>query len=125
MAERRDVGAKGRKKVHESLDRIAKRLENSRRVKPGDIVFRLAGPAGGNYSLECSSGQVRVVESVAAGTERAPVIEVIGDAETVRAIIDGETDARKKFLAGGLRVRGDLRYLSDIALELEVLKEPL
>ena len=52
-------------------------------------------------------------------------IEVMGDANTVRAILDGETDTREQFLAGGLRVWGDLRYLSDLALELGVLKEPL
>jgi hypothetical protein len=49
----------------------------------------------------------------------------MGDANTVRAILDGDRDAREQFLAGGLRVQGDLRYLSDLALELGVLKEPL
>ena len=52
-------------------------------------------------------------------------IQVMGDANTVRAILDGDRDAREQFLAGGLRVQGDLRYLSDLALELGVLKEPL
>ena len=43
----------------------------------------------------------------------------------INAILAGTKDARKEFLAGGFRVRGDLRYLSNVALELGILKEPL
>jgi hypothetical protein len=50
---------------------------------------------------------------------------VIGDAGAVQDILDGRVDARERFLAGGIRVRGDLRYLSDLGLELGLLKQPL
>lgn len=94
-------------------------------MRPGDIVFRLAGPGGGSFVVECSERGASVVESAAAGFDRTPLIEVIGDAERIQAVLNGEKDAREQFLAGGIRVRGDLRYLSDIALELGIIKEPL
>jgi len=31
----------------------------------------------------------------------------------------------KHFLAGGFRVRGDLRYFSDLAMEIGILENPL
>ncbi len=36
-----------------------------------------------------------------------------------------QKDAVREFLAGGLRVRGDLRYLSDLGMELGFLHRPL
>jgi hypothetical protein len=111
--------------VHDSLGRLAKKLQDTKSLTKGEIVFRLAGSGGGNFSLECSEKDVRVQESAAVGAERLPLIEVMGDAGTIQAILDGEKDARKEFVAGGVRVRGDLRYLSDLAMELGLLKEPL
>jgi hypothetical protein len=125
VAEKTDAAGAARAELHASLGRLAQKLRDSRSVTPGDIVFRLSGPAAGNYSLECGAGEVNVVESPAAGAERRPRIEVMGEAEAVRAILDGEEDARRRFVAGGIRVRGDLRYLSDLALELGLLEEPL
>jgi hypothetical protein len=95
-------------------------------MKPGDIVFRLSGPGGGSsYRVECGEGQVRVAETTVTGADTTPLIEVIGDARSIQAVLAGEKDARMQFLAGGFRVRGDLRYLSDIALELGLIKEPI
>ncbi len=125
MAHEPDAAGKARASLNDSLGRLAQRLRESKSLRRGDIVFRLVGPAGGNYCLECSESEVRVAEFAAAGADRQPLIEVMGGAETIRAIIDGEKDATKQFLAGGIRVRGDLRYLSDMALELGVLKAPL
>ena len=105
--------------------RLLERLAKTKAMKPGDIVFRLAGPGGGNFVVECSEKGARVAESAAAGADCAPLVEVIGDAKRINAILAGTKDARKEFLAGGFRVRGDLRYLSNVALELGILKEPL
>lgn len=116
---------RGRGTFQESLGRVSERLAKSKAMKPGDIVFRLAGQAGGNFVVECSEKGVRVGESPAAGADRTPLVEVIGDANRIHAILAGEKDAREQFLAGGFRVRGDLRYLSDVALELGIIKEPL
>ena len=136
MAEKKDNTPRGRKKLQDTLERLARTLETSPSLRPGVIVFHLTGAFEGDIILECSEGQVHVTEYPAAlgaggggggggGGSMPSFIEVMGDANTVRAILDGETDAREQFLAGGLRVWGDLRYLSDLALELGVLKEPL
>lgn len=115
----------GRGTFQESLKRASEQFARSKPVKPGDIVFRLGGQGGGSFVVECNEKGVRVFESAAAGADRTPLVEVIGDAKRVHAILDGKKDAREQFLAGGFRVRGDLRYLSEIALELGIIKEPL
>ena len=130
MAEKKDTTARGRKKLQDTLERLARTLEKSPSLKPGVIAFHLTGAFEGDIILECSEGQVHVMEFPAArggggGGGMPSFIEVMGDANTIRAILDGEIDARERFLSGGLRVWGDLRYLSDLTLELGVLKEPL
>jgi hypothetical protein len=111
--------------LQDLLEHLSGRLAKSKVMKRGDIVFLLSGPGGGNYVVECTEGQARVAQSAAAGVDRTPLIEVIGDAKRIHAILAGQKDAREQFLAGGIRVRGDLRYFSNIALELELIKEPL
>jgi hypothetical protein len=48
---------------------------------------------------------------------------VIGTADRIRPILDGSKDGRLQFYLGGIRVRGDLQYLSEIAHELGFIKE--
>ena len=72
--------------------------------------------------MHSSRGKVEV--SDAPKGAKAPLIEVFGDRKRIQAIIDGEKDPRAQFLAGGLRVRGDLRYLSDLAVDIGLLDEP-
>jgi hypothetical protein len=121
----KESGRRRRGTLQESLERISERLAKSKAMKPGDIVFRLAGEGGGNFVIESSDDGVRVVESAAAGSDRTPLVEVIGDAKRIQAVLTGEKDARAQFLAGGFRVRGDLRYVSNLALELGIIKEAL
>ncbi|BDC46032.1 SCP2 sterol-binding domain-containing protein [Paraburkholderia terrae] len=125
MAKANVAGSKTRATLEDSLVRIAEKLAKSKSLKPGVIVFTLTGSDAGNHVIECSEGQARVVESSDSRSDTVPLIEVIGDAKRVHAILSGEKDAREQFLAGGFRVRGDLRYLSDVGLELGLLKEPL
>jgi len=125
MAEAETSAGKSRASFQDTLGRISERLAKSRSMRRGDIVFRLSGPGGGNYLVECGEGQARVAETAAAGVDRTPLVEVIGDARSIHAVLAGKKDARTQFLAGGFRVRGDLRYLSDVALELGLIKEPL
>ncbi|MFI0480913.1 SCP2 sterol-binding domain-containing protein [Actinomadura sp. 9N215] len=113
-----------RRAVRRTLENLASRLENARAARDGDVVLRLTGVGGGTYALSSHQRKVSVAES-AEGVSGAPLVEVMGDAEVVRAIVDGEVDARERFLQGGLRLRGDLRYFSDVALELGLLKTPL
>jgi hypothetical protein len=112
-------------RVRDSLGRLAERLHTAESARSGVIVFRLTGDGGGTYALERAPSEVRLQESAAEGAETPPLIEVMGDAETISAIIDGEKDAQKQFLTGRIRLRGDLRYLSDLAVELGILKTPL
>lgn len=108
-----------------ALQSIAPRVQQARTRRNGDIAFRLAGTSGGKAEmvLAVESDGVRVVE--AAGRTGTPLVEVLGDPEAVRAVLSGEVEGRRRFLAGGMRVRGDLRYLSDLAIELGLLAKPL
>ena len=104
-------------------DTFTKLIERGRQItslKEGSIVFRLTG--GGVYCIDCSARGAEVTAGMPRGV---PIIEVLGDAKNIQAILEGKRDAVAQFMAGGLRVRGDLRYLSDLALELGILKQPL
>lgn len=109
--------------LRHSLDALAAKVAGARSARVGDIVLRLSGKGAGTYRLSSGQQGVQVVES--AGVDTQPLIEVMGDAEAVQAVIDGKVDARTQFLAGGIRLRGDLRHFSDLALELGLLKHPL
>lgn len=111
--------------VRRSLETLVGRLADTRSIRDGDVVMRLTGDSGGTYLLSCRGGKVKLADAAMTGTEKTPLLEVMGDAETIRSILEGESDARERFFAGGLRVRGDLRYLSTVGLELGLLKEPL
>ncbi len=104
------------------LKTFAKRLDKTKALKKGLILLRLTGADGGEYCLDCSPKGVRIEKKM---THSTPLIEVIGDAKRIRAVLDGKKDGRTQFLAGGIRIRGDLRYLSDLAIELDIIKEPL
>jgi hypothetical protein len=124
MAKARATGEAARASFRKSLNGLAARLQNSRSLRRGNVVLRLAGAEAGDYSLECADGGVRINEGPVT-SEAPPLFEVFGDSNTIRAIIDGEKDAVRQFYAGGIRIRGDLRYFSDVAVELGILKEPL
>lgn len=124
MAKQTDP-AHARTATNECLAGLADKLRTARARRDGDIVFRLSGEAAGNFSLRCDGDTVELVEPTAAGTDRAALVEVIGDADVVRSILAGEKDARKQFLAGRFRLRGDLRYASDLAVQLGILSQPL
>ena len=118
-----DVSTTGPIGVRHSLERAAAKLKEARNVRVGEIVLRLSGEGGGTYQV--SSGQKEVQVSETADVAAKPLFEVIGDAKAIQAVLDGEADAREQFLAGGIRVRGDLQHFSDLALELGLLKQPL
>jgi hypothetical protein len=109
--------------LRHSLGELAGRIAGARSARAGDIVLRLSGEGAGTYRLSSGQQGVQVFETADVGIQ--PLIEVMGDAAAVQAVIDGKVDARTQFLAGGIRVRGDLRHLSDLALELGLLKHPL
>lgn len=111
--------------VRAAIRDVGQRLEKTSAARDGEIAFRLAGTGGGEYWLQRSDGKVELSEALLGENKLQPAIEIIGKAGTVQRILSGEVDAREEFLKGSLRIRGDLRYLSDISLELGFLDEPL
>jgi hypothetical protein len=124
MAGKKRTDTEGPETVRDSFSRLAKRLDESRTARDGEIVFRLSGKGGGDYRVGRRAGRMTVAE-LAAGEAPATLIEVSGDAAVVRAILEGKKDAVKQFAAGGVRIRGDLSYFSDLALELGIIDAPL
>jgi hypothetical protein len=111
--------------VERSLRGLAERLEGNAVLREGTVVLHLRGRAARDYHFDTDARHVQLRDAAAATTDRAPLLEIFAEAETARAIVDGEKDATEQFLAGGIRVRGDLQYLSDVAVELGLLKRPL
>lgn len=107
----------------ETLETIAERLAETRAVKHSWILIRATGTGGGDFLLECGPRKAKVVRAQAPTSP--PTIEIIGEAKYIQPLLRGEHDPRKLFFAGKLRVRGDLAYLSALALELGILKAPL
>jgi hypothetical protein len=105
----------------EFLRPIAERLNDMDSLREGTIVLHF--PEGESAYLHCKRGAVEIAEG--APTEYPPLIEVFGDRKRIQAILEGEKDARMQFLAGGLRLRGDLGYFSELAVEMGILREPL
>jgi len=101
---------------------MGKTVAAHKTLNKGLIALRLSGTGGGDYVIDSSHGGL--IESSEAATQK-PRVEIMGDAKRIQAIAEGKKDPRKQFLAGGIRVRGDLRYLSDVLLELGILTEPL
>jgi SCP-2 sterol transfer family len=106
------------------LGGLAERLEASANLRTGDIVFHLSGVGGGEFRLTSRAGKTSV-SSRREPEDRKPLIEIWGDANVIRSIISREKNAVKQFMVGGIRIRGDLRYFSDLALELGILEAPL
>lgn len=108
--------------LQQAVEAAAARLQPERRLRPGAIVFRAAEGETPIFALR-SSERGAMVEASAA--DAAPLLEVIGDPRRISAIVRGEKDARMQFFAGGIRVRGDMHYLSELGMQLGFLKKPI
>lgn len=113
------------KTIEDTLERLRGRMDECAAVKPGDIDLHLTGTSGGEYRITSARGKTTIGSAATRSAGRGPLLEVWGDANTVRAIIDGEKDPVKQFLAGNMRVRGNIRYLSEVCVELGILDKPL
>ena len=85
-------------------------------------MFRTAEGETPIFALR-SSERAAMIEARA--DDPAPLLEVIGDPRRISAIVRGEKDARLQFFAGGIRVRGDMHYLSELGMQLGFLKKPI
>jgi hypothetical protein len=106
--------------IEQSLKTFASKVDKAKSLRRGVITFRLAGKEGGEFYIDSTKGGAQVAKGA---PPRIRQFELIGDAGRIAAILDGKKDARKLFLAGGFRIRGDLRYASELAVELGIVKE--
>ncbi|MFE7630129.1 hypothetical protein [Kocuria sp. NPDC057446] len=112
----------GRIKTQRVLVGLAERLAGCASLRPGSIGVVMLGEDGGDYQVECQAGSARIAT---AGTPRVHQFEILGRPDKVRALLSGEHDAVTLFLSGGIRLRGDLRYVSDLARELGIIEKSL
>jgi hypothetical protein len=124
-AKTRAATTTGRETTKGMLDGLAQKLDASANVRAGDIVLHLSGTDGGEFRLSSRPGKTIVSSTGGGGEDRKPLIEVWGKANVIGSILKGEKDALKQFMVGGIRIRGDLGYFSDLALELGILEAPL
>src|SRR5579862_5204000 len=102
-----------------SLSAFATQLSKTKTLRDGHIVLRLSGNGGGNYAVKSAGGNVTVEKEIPPGDH---AVELIGDASRVLAVLNGTKDAVAQFVAGGFRVRGDSKYISDLGVEMQILK---
>ncbi len=98
-----------------ALESLAERMTKAPGRFEGTIVLRLEGDEGGTWSIHSTGKEARVAPGAASGEYRA---EVLGDATTIREVLEGKTDGRQALLAGGIRVRGDIEFLERLSAAL-------
>ena len=109
-----------RPKLAAHLDAFARRLTQATvGNKRGAILLRLEGPEGGDYRFPCGPE----AGALSGGQRSDQLLEVTAGAARVRAILEGKKNARQEFLAGGMRVRGDIQFAIDLAYELGFIRE--
>ena len=120
--EQKNAGAVAGTFNEDPLHDFAKRLSATTVLRDGHIVLRMKGEGACDYCFRCEKGAASLKQDVPPGDHH---IELIGEARRIRSLLEGKKDARVHFLAGGFRVRGDIRYISDLAMALNLLKQPL
>ena len=96
--------------VDVALRTFAAKFEQATTRRQGTLLFRMTGDNGGDFYVHSTSTGCSISREASA---EPPRVEVIGSKE-----------GRRQFSAGGMRVRGDLQYLSDIAYELGLITAP-
>lgn len=108
--------------LERAMEAVLGRLSAGGVLRPGLIAFRTgAGPDSG-FALRTDASGTTIVRGPVRGE---PLIEVIGDPDRIGAILTGRRDARTTFLLGGMRVRGDMAYLSELGMKLGFLDRPI
>lgn len=108
--------------VDAALKEFSVRFERAQTRRPGSILLRLTGKNGGEFYLHSTATGCLVSREPG---KVSPHVEVSGPADRILAILSGRKEGRLQFNAGGIRVRGDLDYLSALAHEMGLIKEPL
>jgi predicted lipid carrier protein YhbT len=111
---------KSRSELQSTLQAAADRLLRERGLRPGSIVFR--DPADDAiFAMRLSQDRAEFARDA----DSTPLLEITGDPRRLRSIIEGRKDAREQFFAGGISVRGDMHFLSEVGLALGFLKTPI
>ena len=106
--------------VRSLLADVSRKFERAKAKRVGSILLRLTGEGGGDYYVHATDAGCHV--SMDPGS--APHdFEVSGDARRICAILDGSKEGRAQYYEGGMLVRGDLQYLSELAHELGFIAE--
>ena len=116
--------AEDHREIRTALEGLAHRLGQTGAMRPGSIMFRLSGEEGGDFCLDCTPRGANLAEG-APRDAGAPLIEVIGDVRVIRSILERKRRPARFSWPAGFRVRGDLKYLTDVAMELGLLEEPI
>ncbi len=104
----------------EAVVNTAKKLARTKARSPGAIQFELSGRQGGAFEINVDR-RLRVT-CRKGPSRRKPRIRIVGSDKNVRMVLEGKRDARKAFFAGGLQVRGDIRYLERLLEDLKLMK---
>jgi putative sterol carrier protein len=96
-----------------ALQLMVKRIrEHPAPLASQQIRLTLHGDGGGTWTLRTGAEGV----SLAAGEgDGQHTVEVIAQAEAIRPVLEGKMDGRAAFLAGGIRVRGDVMAVEGLS----------
>lgn len=110
----------GENAIASRLEAFGQKLTQARNRRDGSIVLHLTGEEAGDWCLDCSGAAMRLVQGSMGST---PLVEVTGNAKRIMAILEGRKEARTAFIAGGIRVRGDIPYLEAVGRELGLIHD--
>jgi hypothetical protein len=103
------------------LQEALRKFEGSRLRREGTILIRFVGESVGDFHVH---SRVSGCELSREEGHAPPLIEIIGEPERIRAVLEGGREGLAQFYRGGIRIRGDLQYLSELAYELGFIREP-
>jgi predicted lipid carrier protein YhbT len=112
---------RARAELQASIESAMSRLLKEGRLQSGSIAFRDPGDDGTVFVFRATGNRFEFAREV----DSAPLLEISGDPKRLQAIIEGRKDAREQFFAGGISVRGDMHYLSELGMMLGFLKTPI
>jgi hypothetical protein len=103
-----------------SVDGALQSLANRIREHPAPlgshrIRLDLHGEGGGVWTLQTGAEGVSLVPGEGNG---AHTVEVIAEVEAIKPVLEGSSDGRAAFLAGGIRVRGDVIAVEQLSAAL-------
>jgi putative sterol carrier protein len=104
--------------IESSLTAVSRKLSDSAQLKPGSILIRFTD-SGEESSIETTGREARMIRAAPA---TAPLVEVSGSSTVLKAIMDGRKEASRAFLAGGIRVQGDVPYLEALLKDIGLLQ---